>query len=642
VRNYRAIIVGFFCIFLTKTSVSISFPDSITRVVTQQKDSSLVESYFSLFRYYFKKDHQPDSMIKYAKLSYKTALRYKLTDRMVKSKRALGLAYIEAKKIILAKEELNGGLELANKSKNAKEIIELNTLLGYLYGKENQLEKSAYYYLNAAKEYEKINDYANVAFNYINIVVIFTMLDQEDKVLNYTRKSIALIPKLDRLKNAEVIERVFSSAAQHYLWVGQSINKENIYADSAKLYADSCLAIGLQYKLTEGMEDAYYVLGSWYTNKADYLNALYYLKKCLKYKIALPKQNVINIYYALSKMYFEKGENELAELYLDSTKLLPVSIENDNPHKIASMEYEIYKKRGKSKLALESLEKLVELKKVQQSMERNKIINELETKYQSELKESQIIKLGQQKEIADLRIRYLIAGVLTSILVLILILFLYRQSSIKNKLKTMEIEQRLNRARMNPHFFFNALASLQNLSLSNDKRELVPEYIAKFSRIMRQSLESTFNELDTIENEIAFLTDYLEVQKLLQEHRFTYTFELDEKIDAYEVLIPGMIIQPFIENCIVHGFKNIAYDGNIKIVFAQIDDSIRITIIDNGNGISDKEVNKKYPSRATQIIRDRLYLLNKIYKSNVGFVEITQEDNTGLKIEINLPLVYRT
>jgi sensor histidine kinase YesM len=236
----------------------------------------------------------------------------------------------------------------------------------------------------------------------------------------------------------------------------------------------------------------------------------------------------------------------------------------------------------------------------------------------------------------------LIGIVAAIVLLLVVIVFFYRQSVIKNQLNTIEIEQRLNRVRMNPHFFFNALASLQSLSLSDSKRESVPGFISKFSKIMRQSLESTFNELDTIENEISFLTDYLELQKLRSENRFNYAFDIDDSIETNELMIPGMILQPFIENSIEHGFKAIAHEGLITISFTKSGQSLKITIMDNGQGIKNNEEHKAYPSRATQIIKDRLFLLNKTYKSNTTFALTTLENDKGIKVEINLPVIYKT
>ena len=159
---------------------------------------------------------------------------------------------------------------------------------------------------------------------------------------------------------------------------------------------------------------------------------------------------------------------------------------------------------------------------------------------------------------------------------------------------------------------------------------------------MRQSLESTFNEMDTVENEIAFLTDYLELQKLRSENRFSYEFNVDDKIEASELLVPGMILQPFVENSIEHGFKNKGSEGIITIDFKLIANVLQIVIQDNGDGLHVNESHKGYPSRATQIIKDRLYLLNKKYKTNASFVIENRAAGDGFKVVVSLPIIYRS
>ena len=94
----------------------------------------------------------------------------------------------------------------------------------------------------------------------------------------------------------------------------------------------------------------------------------------------------------------------------------------------------------------------------------------------------------------------------------------------------------------------------------------------------------------------------------------------------------GMILQPFIENSIEHGFKTISYEGLIELNFVLSGDSLKITITDNGGGIKTVEKNKNYPSRATQIIKDRLFLLNKTYKTNATFVLVNSDNDKGIVV----------
>jgi LytS/YehU family sensor histidine kinase len=101
-----------------------------------------------------------------------------------------------------------------------------------------------------------------------------------------------------------------------------------------------------------------------------------------------------------------------------------------------------------------------------------------------------------------------------------------------------------------------------------------------------------------------------------------------------------MILQPFIENSIEHGFKNISSGGEILIEFKKTENNLVIHISDNGSGIEISNNDNKHISRATQITTDRLFLLNKLKKSNATFT-ITENKPRGTKIEIILPLLYK-
>ena len=156
---------------------------------------------------------------------------------------------------------------------------------------------------------------------------------------------------------------------------------------------------------------------------------------------------------------------------------------------------------------------------------------------------------------------------------------------------------------------------------------------------MRQSLESTYTEMETLESEMDFLKNYLELQKLRTGNKFNYTFIFDDSLEVNELLIPGMILQPFIENSIEHGFSGIEEGGLISITFANNNKNLFVTISDNGSGIKNDEKHEGYPSRATQIISDRLYLLNKKHKTNATFVLADNKVGSGTKVEITLPII---
>ena len=195
---------------------------------------------------------------------------------------------------------------------------------------------------------------------------------------------------------------------------------------------------------------------------------------------------------------------------------------------------------------------------------------------------------------------------------------------------------------MNPHFFFNALTALQSYALlENDGKQLASN-LSKFSHIMRETLESSYKDYVTIEQEVDFLREYLELQKMRFPAKFSYHLDLVKDIETDEIMIPSMIIQPFVENSIEHGFSGIAYTGALKVLFDEINDEIIITIIDNGKGLTAAPTeNNEHISRASQIIKDRIYLLNIKLKTKASFSINNNPDEKGVIVKIYLPKIYK-
>jgi LytS/YehU family sensor histidine kinase len=159
---------------------------------------------------------------------------------------------------------------------------------------------------------------------------------------------------------------------------------------------------------------------------------------------------------------------------------------------------------------------------------------------------------------------------------------------------------------------------------------------------MRETLESTYKEYVTIEQESDFLKEYLELQKMRFPQKFSYDVHIDQSISQDDTLIPSMILQPFAENSIEHGFTGIDYPGHLAIYFENKDRDLLIRIVDNGKGLTaGPKENSEHISRASQIIRDRIYLLNVKLKTKASFTIDNNENEKGVSVFIRLPLLYK-
>ena len=262
-------------------------------------------------------------------------------------------------------------------------------------------------------------------------------------------------------------------------------------------------------------------------------------------------------------------------------------------------------------------------------------VAELERKYSQAKNERTITELAQQKRI------YLLLA-FAGLLGLIALAFFIRQQSLKSKQKIMAAEQRLYRGRLNPHFFFNALSSLQAFALQGNDGKSMASNLSKFSHIMRETLESTYKEYVTIEQETDFLKEYLELQKMRFPQKFNYEVSVAADLEPDDILIPSMILQPFVENSIEHGFTGIDHPGEVSVIFKKEAGNLFINIVDNGKGLGNAaKENSEHISRASQIIKDRIYLLNIRLKTRAGFSIDNNPDGNGVMVKINLPLLYK-
>ncbi len=209
---------------------------------------------------------------------------------------------------------------------------------------------------------------------------------------------------------------------------------------------------------------------------------------------------------------------------------------------------------------------------------------------------------------------------------------LKRQFAIKQQMS--ELERRALQAQMNPHFIFNCLNSIQGFIATNDK-DKAANYLARFAKLIRQALHSSFQKQIPLEDEIAYLENYLSLEHLRFYDAFQYEIHVDEKLDLYETALPSMLIQPFVENSIVHGMKGKSGDGLIVLRFEKYGDTgIRIFIEDNGSGFRQvNDGNSNRTSYGLQLATRRLALADQYANAAI---HSGKNEGGGTRVEIVL------
>ena len=207
----------------------------------------------------------------------------------------------------------------------------------------------------------------------------------------------------------------------------------------------------------------------------------------------------------------------------------------------------------------------------------------------------------------------------------------------------LESERKAMRLQMNPHFIFNALDSISSFIFKNDPKQAV-RYLNNFAKLMRLTLESSMGHIHPVETEVSILKNYLELEKLRFSNKFDFDICVDEEID-YNVGIPPMLIQPHVENAILHGLKPKEDTGHIWIRFYLENDLLVCEIEDNGIGReAAAKLNQRsgHRSRATQINQDRMQLLRKAMQRELELDIVDLYDDAhqarGTKVVMKLPI----
>lgn len=252
-----------------------------------------------------------------------------------------------------------------------------------------------------------------------------------------------------------------------------------------------------------------------------------------------------------------------------------------------------------------------------------------------------IIRKDMNRTEENTGLRSFMYGCITVFLLAIGIHYLYRRR-IKAKQKQEQIHQQIRelelraiRSQMNPHFIFNALNSIQNL-INRSANKKAGEYLVNFSRLLRMVLATSEKKLAPLSDEIEQIQLYLKLEQL--RFPFSYSLSVDESIEPELIEIPGMLIQPFVENAVKHGIAPRG-TGEINIHLSLQNQQLVIDITDDGPGIAADSQHKGFGIRA---ISHQLEILKTVYNTEIDIKIENREDKeapaTGCHIRLSIPL----
>lgn len=262
--------------------------------------------------------------------------------------------------------------------------------------------------------------------------------------------------------------------------------------------------------------------------------------------------------------------------------------------------------------------------------------------------EQRISQLEKEKQLKDELIRkknVFNYSLIVALLVLsALIIFIFRTLK-KVQVKNKKIALQSLRREMNPHFIFNSLNSVNHFIATNNELE-ANQYLTKFSKLMRGVMENSTEDFIPFQQELDLLQNYLALEKTRFADKFDYEIEVDESLNTQSLKVPGMLVQPFLENAIWHGLRYRMTKGFLKLYFEKENQYLKITVEDNGIGIEESkkqktEHQKTRKGRGMKNTLERIALLNDLYHQEIR-CNITDKQNAqGVFVEIRYKLVNK-
>lgn len=631
-KAFRSISVILFCLF---TGLSYSQPEDLLKELRRHKKEDTVKAklYYEIARNSFGLDTRLYKA--YTDSSFQLASKLKFSRQIALTHAAYGFYY---------SLENNWGKALSNLKKS-------DSIYRKLGGNEFPIIKNQAYYTNY---YKFIGDYDKALQNSLKILRYYekNKLKHEEAIVlgeianllsdltrgaeaeAYYRKSIAL---LRELKDNMELSRML-------LNLGSELGEQKRYTE-AEAYLNESLDLQKELNNEEYIFSCKLNLASIYSETNKPGKAIQLANECdafyEKYAdtIRLVKSSIYkSVAYTLLKQY-DKAIAGLSLRY----PLIKGNPRHLGLESIVQREfYSVYKAMGNTELALKYLEGSKALFEANQDAEIQRAISRAREEYETEKKQAENTRLKKENELKDLQIsrrNYIVFGsVLLLLLMSIIAITMIRNNRLKSEKATMEMEQRLLQSQMNPHFIFNVLHAIHTFMLKKDTEES-GKLLTSFARLVRSILQHSSTDNITLSEELKWLKDYMRLQQLRFSNSFDYIIEIDEELSPENLLLPPMLIQPFIENAIEHGFSELEKPGELIISYKKIAQEVEIRITDNGKGFSANEpvrVKKEHESLAIQITEKRILLLNKRRKGAFKF-EIISKPSEGTSVLFSIP-----
>jgi tetratricopeptide (TPR) repeat protein len=614
--------------------------DSLKRIVKTIKiDTARINKYNLLADMY--KNIDSDSTAFYAKLAMAQSEKIKYNfgianafinsgnSNIIKSNYKAALqdfhyAQLKFQKLIDHGSEIN-----IDKIKSG--LARSNNNCGIIYAEINDYVKALDYYHKALKVYQEMGVKKNISISYNNIGTIYRSLNDYKKALSYYLKSLKIQEEIKEPTIAVTLTNIGFSYSK--------MNKNNEALDhyeKAKKYFEKT-EDNRGYALLNSH------LGDYYAKIKNGEEALRYYNKSLEISEAIG--NLFQVSISLNNiaiLYFE--QEKYKESLNFANKSLKVAKELGSLEQTLIAEKlmsEIYEVTNNPKKALEYYKSYIAGHDSLYNDENKRKIVQSEINFEFEKKEAILKETNKRnKQLA-------LFGIIGSILFFSLLFLAYNRFQIKRRLtlqnEIIAYEQKALHLQMNPHFIFNCLGSISSFIIQNGTDSAV-KYLSKFSKLMRLTLEYSKGSLIPIDKEIESLQNYLDLEQLRFNKKFNFSISASQLIED-DMALPPLLIQPFVENAILHGMASKTEVGKIEVNFNIINDQLVCVVEDDGIGFkksiaSKQNTLKTHKSMALEITEKRLQMIGRQASVSINELTNTNQEVKGTKVTIVLPLQY--
>jgi len=551
---------------------------------------------------------------------------------------AKGTEYYKTGKVDSALLVFENALQCYQKANNLQKTGETYNQIAVIFRDRGEYSSALDYFQKALNIHETSNNSEGIAQTYNSIGILYMAWKDYNTSLDYYNKSLKLYTGLKNdLKIADVLNNI-----------GLIHKYQEDYATALQFFEESLL---LRQKGNDEnkIASSFHNIGIIYNATAEYKTALEYYNKAYEiWKKLDYKKDIATSLNAIGNAYLNLGDNKKADEFFNEG--LSIALEINNTQMVISLYENLclnYSEMGDHKKFRNYYNIYLNYYDSVYNIEKHRQLLELQTKYETEKHQQQIRNLNQEIEIKNLQARN--TKLFLSILIISIILMIsfgysfYRNRKTSSELRITDLNQRLLRLQMNPHFIFNSLGAIQEYIYKEDALK-AGIYLSNFSKLMRSILEFSKKDYILLSEEIEMLEYYIELQKLRFKDGFKHLIDIDEETDSDFVLIPPMLLQPFVENSIEHGLKKSDPNGEIIIQIKSFTNTLEIQIHDNGIGyeesFSNKISKKVHKSRALEITKERLNTLNRNKKSNSS-IEIHARETGGTTVRLKIPLMFK-